>query len=143
MRHITSVIAKALFTTLIGGGMLAATAQAQFMNGAEATIPFEFSTRNQNMAAGNYEIELLPDQFLLAIHKAGTGRNLIFTVRQEESRTAPTHGYLTFHRNGDHLYLSEIHFAGTQTYSVVLQKRQLSTNDVKVAFSAPAEAVRR
>lgn len=143
MRPVISFIAKALFTILISGGMLAANAQAQYMNGATATIPFAFSAQRANLGAGNYEIKSLPDPFLLAIHQAGTGRDFIFTVRQEESGSAPSHGYLVFRGNADHLYLAEIHAEGSHTYSVVLQKHQPKTAAVKIAFSNPADAVSR
>jgi hypothetical protein len=135
MRHMTSFIAKAFFTILISGGMLAASAQAQYMNGAEATVPFAFSAQSQSMAAGNYEIKLLPDPFLLAIHKAGTGGDLIFMVRPEDGQSVPSHGYLIFRRDADHLYLAEIHLPGTHTYSVLIQKREPNTADVKIALS--------
>lgn len=135
MRHGTAFIAKALFTLLISGGMLATRTQAQDINGEEATIPFGFSAQKQNIAAGIYEIRLLPDQFLLAIHKAGTGRNLFFTVHPEESLSAPSHGFLTFRRDAGHIYLAEIHFQGTKTYSVLIHKQKSNTADVRIALA--------
>jgi hypothetical protein len=131
----TSFIAKAFFTILISEVMLAASAQAQYMNGAEATVPFAFSAQSQSMAAGNYEIKLLPDPFLLAIHKAGTGGDLIFTVRPEDGPSVPTHGYLIFRRDAGQLYLAEIHLPGTHTYIVLLQKHEPKAANVKIALS--------
>lgn len=135
MRPVISFIAKALFAMLISGGMLAASAQAQYMNGATVAIPFAFSAQNQNMTAGTYEVKLLPNSFLLAIHKAGIGGDFIFTVRPEESQSAPAHGYLIFRSNSSHLYLAEIHLEGTHTYSVMIQKHHTNTANVKIALN--------
>jgi hypothetical protein len=140
MRHLTSFIAKALFTMLISGGMLAANAQVQFMNGATATIPFAFSAQKTNMAPGAYEINVLPDPFLVAIHRAGTGRNFIVTVRQEDSPSIPSHGYLVFRGDAGHLHLAEVHVAGTHAYSVVIQKHQPKTANVKIALNSSSSA---
>ena len=134
MKHVTSFIAKAFFALLISGGMLTAGAQTQYLNGAEAAIPFPFSAQRQNMPAGNYELESLADPFLLAIHEVGTGRDFIFTVRPEDSSSAPSHGYLIFRRNAGHLYLAEIHLPGSRTYTVLLQKHEPKTADVKIAL---------
>jgi len=135
MSYKSSFIAKSLFTVLIGGAF-AATTQAQYRNEATATIPFAFSAQRANMAAGDYQINTLPDPFLLAIHKAGTGRDSIVTVRQEVSQSIPSHGYLVFRGDSGHLHLAEIHIEGTHTYSVVIQKREPKTTDIKIAFNS-------
>lgn len=135
MRHVNSFIAKGLLTMLVSGGMLAACAQAQDGNGATATIPFEFSAQRANLGAGEYEIKSLPDPFLLAIHKAGTGRDSLVTVRPEDSQTIPSHGYLVFRGGTGHFHLAEIHVAGTHTYSVVIQKRLPKNTDVRIALN--------
>lgn len=140
MRYMTSFIAKAFFTILISGGISATSLQAQYMNGTEATIPFAFSAQRQNMKAGTYELRSLSDPFLLAIHKIGTGEDLICTVRPEESQSVPTRGYLTFRRNDGHIYLAEIHYQGTHTYIVLIQsqKQKPKTADAKIDSSNSA-----
>lgn len=135
MRQAISFIAKTFLAVLTIGGISAVSAQAQYQNGETATIPFAFAAQRTNMAAGHYEIDLLPDPFLLAIHKAGSGRNSFLTVRQEDSPSVPAHGYLVFRGDADHLYLAEIHPEGTHAYSVVLQRHQPKTVDVKIALN--------
>lgn len=135
MKHITSIIAKALFTILISGGLSAASIQAQDTNGVEATIPFEFSAHRQNMAAGVYELKLLSDPFLLSIRNVNTGRKRILMVRQQDSQSAAAHGYLTFRRDAGHIDLAEIHFQGTHVYSVLIQKQYPDAANVRVASS--------
>lgn len=144
MRPATSFIAKTLLAVLISGGMLAASAQAQYMNGATAPIPFTFSVRSENLGSGTYEILTLPDPSLLAIRKAGTGRDSIFMVRQQDGPSIPAQGYLVFRRDAGQLYLSEIHFPGTHTYSVLLQRHKADTGNTKIAlFSLPTNATSR
>ena len=140
MKVLSSFIAKAVFTILIGGSVSGASMQAQFMNGEKAVIPFAFSAQKQSMAAGIYEVRLLPDPFLLAIHKAGTGSDFIFTVRPEDSPSVPSHGYLIFRSNAGHVYLAEIHFPGTHTYSVLIQRQKPNTAAVKIALSTNSSA---
>lgn len=140
MRQVISLMAKTLLAVLIVGGISAASAQAQYENGAIATIPFAFAAQRTNMAAGHYEIKLLSDPFLLAIRQAGVGRDFLLTVRPEESSSVPSHGYLVFRGGVDHLYLAEIHPEGTHSYSVVLQKHQPKTADVKIALNSSGSA---
>lgn len=135
MRQLNSFIAKALLTMVVGVGILAASAEAQSRNGATATIPFEFSAQRASLGAGQYEIKSLPDPFLLAIHKAGTSRDSIVTIRKEDSQFIPSHGYLVFRGGSGHFHLSEIHVAGTHSYSVVIQKRMPEDNDIKIALN--------
>ena len=135
MRHATSFIVKAVLAFLISGGILATNAQAQYLIGAKATIPFPFSAQRQNMSAGVYQVKVIPDPFLLAIQEAGTGRDFIFTVRPETSQSAPSHGYLIFRRDAGHLYLAEIHLPGTHTYSVVIHRQRRNTANAKIALS--------
>lgn len=136
MRQLNSFIAKALLTMVVGGGILAtASAEAQSRNGATATIPFEFSAQRASLGAGEYEIKSLPDPFLLAIRKAGIGRDSIVTIRKEDSQFIPSHGYLVFRGGSGHFHLAEIHVPGTHSYSVIIQKRMPEDNDIKIALN--------
>src|SRR5487761_651826 len=118
MKRITSIITKALFTILMSSWLLAVSVQAQGTSGVEANIPFAFSTYGQkDIASGTYQLELLPDPFLLSIRNLKTDKKQILMVHQAESPSPASHDYLTFRRDGDHSYLAEIHFKGTNIYS--------------------------
>lgn len=123
MKRITSVIATALLTIMLGVQPLAVWAQAQDTPRVEATIPFKFSAYRQDIASGTYQLNLLSNPFMLSIRNVNTGRKQMLMVLPKESQSPPSHGYLIFRRDGGHSYLAEIHFQGTNLYSELIPEQ--------------------
>ncbi len=93
---------------------------AQSATTAKAHIPFDFSVRNQTIAAGDHVINRLGDNSAVWSLRSRDNRQsvIIFGMSVESKRTSGK-GKLTFHRYGNKYFLAGIE---TSAYKIGLWK---------------------
>ena len=131
MKRINTIIAGSLFAILIMGSPFASRLQAQDDLGVNFSVPFAFSLDGQNIAAGNYKLNLVSSQYMMSIRNLKTGDLRFFSVQPEEQRTIEAHGHLVFNGCGDHRYLAEFHIPGTDLYSKTITPGSVKTAEAK------------
>jgi hypothetical protein len=131
MKRIQSIIVGSLFAILIMGGPFAARLHALDDHGVVFSVPFTFSLDGQNVAAGNYELNLVSSQFVMSIRNLKTGDLQFFSVHPEEQRTVEERGHLVFNGCGDHRYLAEFHIPGTNIYSMTMTPDRVKHTEAK------------
>jgi hypothetical protein len=131
MKRIQSIVVGSLFAILIMGGPFAARLHAQDGLGVVFSVPFGFSLDGQNVAAGDYQLNLVSNQFMMSIRNLKTGELQFFSVHPEEQRMIEAHGRLVFNGCGDHRYLAEFHIPGTNTYSMTMTPGRVKNAEAK------------
>jgi len=119
MKRITSIVIASL-SVLFAAGAFTSNLHAQNEPGVIFRVPFAFTADGHNVAAGNYEINLVSNQYLMSIRNVETGEEQIFSVRPEQQKAIASQGLLVFHRCGQRKDLTEFHIPGTRLYSTTI-----------------------
>ena len=131
MKRMSSIIVGSLVAVLIVGGTFAAELHAQSGPGVVFSVPFAFTVDGHNVAAGNYELNLVSSEFLMSIRDRKTGKLQVFDVHPDQERSIEERGRLIFESCGDHRYLTEFHIPGTNVYSTAMSPRRLKDTEAK------------
>jgi hypothetical protein len=103
---VTIVVALSLATAAV-------SANAQVSTKLVANIPFEFVVGNDEMSAGQYDIERLTSGGLaIRIRDSKNGNSAIRLTSPIIKTRAPEKGKLVFHRYGNSYFLAEVWRAG-------------------------------
>jgi len=82
---------------------------AQSATTAKAHIPFDFSVRNQTIAAGDHVINRLGDSGAVwSLRSSDNRQSVIFLGMSAESKSTSGNGKLTFRRYGNKYFLASI-----------------------------------
>jgi len=93
---------------------------AQSATTAKAHIPFDFSVRNQTIAAGDHVINRLGDSGAVwSLRSSDNRQSVIFLGMSAESKSTSGNGKLTFRRYGNKYFLASIE---TSAYKIGLRK---------------------
>jgi hypothetical protein len=93
---------------------------AQSKMTAKASIPFDFSVKNQTMTAGDYVINQADDQGSVWTLRSRDNHQSIFLLAMvEEPKTRSDKGKMTFRRYGNKYFLTTIE---TPDYQIGLRK---------------------
>jgi hypothetical protein len=99
---------------------------AQSVRAMKADIPFDFSVRNQTVAAGNYMINQQDNNGLVwFLRNRDNRQSVILLAVGTESKKPSENGKLTFHRYGNKYFLTAIE---TPTYKIGLGKSRAQRN---------------
>ncbi len=93
--------------------LLAATLFAQSGHKVIATVPFDFTVRNHQFAAGSYTVTSDLGQGTLLIRGDENGSAMFVLTHGGKTGKADRNGKLVFHRYQDRYFLSEVWPGGT------------------------------
>ena len=103
---LTIVVALSLATAVM-------SADAQVSTKLVANIPFEFIVGNNEMSAGQYDIDRLTSGGMaIRIRDSKNGKSTTRLTSPIVKTTAPERGKLVFHRYGNSYFLAEVWRAG-------------------------------
>jgi len=131
MKRIRSIFVESIFGILIMSNPFAARLNAQDEPGAVFTVPFAFSVDGQNIAAGDYELKLVSNQYMMSIRNLKTEGLQFFSVHPDQQRAIEAHGRLVFKGCGDHRYLTEFHIPGSNVYSATITPGRVKNAEAK------------
>jgi hypothetical protein len=131
MKRMSSIIVGSWVAVLLVGGTFAAKVHAQDGPGVVFSVPFAFTTDGHNIAAGNYELNLVSNEFLMSIRNLKTGELQLFSVHPDQARPIEERGRLIFEGCGDHRYLAEFHIPGTNVYSTAMTPNRVKNAEAK------------
>jgi hypothetical protein len=131
MKRINSIVVRSLFAILIMGSLFAARLQAQDDPGVVFSVPFAFSVDGHNITAGNYKLNMFSGPYLISIRNLKTGNLQIFSVYPEQQRAIESRARLVFNGCGDHIYLTEFHIPGADSYSNTVTPGRVKNAEAK------------
>jgi hypothetical protein len=131
MKRMSSIIVGSLVAVLIVGGTFTAKMHAQDGPGVVFSVPFAFTADGHNIAAGNYELNLVSNEFLMSIRNLKTGELQLFGVHPDQERKIEERGRLIFEGCGEHRYLAQFHIPGTNVYSTTMTPNRVKNAEAK------------
>ena len=98
-------------------------------------VPFEFRVGDQQLPAGQYAVEPMPDPTMLRISD-GAG-HVSVTISNSALKPVKTYSTVTFNRYGEMYFLSEVHWADTGISRQLLRSKL----EVEIARNVTPERV--